>query len=271
MLKKLKIWIGALLVMLTLSGCCISHDWQPATCTIPETCAKCEKTRGEPVGHIWKDATCTKPKYCEKCGEEEGDPAPHVSGDWIREAPDYVTALVWEKMFCTVCENQIDSRIDGALQSLTEDEVFLFSPEEFGKRLCSCLKSVGKALKRNKGEYTIEIKYDDSGILFYEVSEGPKEAFCGLLHVDDKLPSNSDHSINEIFVSLPDNNEEAVEYLVAILITCDPSIEDESESVDIAEEILVKALSSKPYSRNGIIYWFSVLDEGGYALTITPR
>ena len=35
-----------------ISGCCVSHDWQGATCTAPKTCAKC----GEPKEFTVEDA-----------------------------------------------------------------------------------------------------------------------------------------------------------------------------------------------------------------------
>ena len=63
-----------------LSACCLSHDWQEATCTAPKTCAKCGKTEGNPLPHTWNEATCTKPKTCSVCGETEGEPLGH---EWI--------------------------------------------------------------------------------------------------------------------------------------------------------------------------------------------
>ena len=60
-----------------LSGCCLPHDWQDATCVEPKTCSKCGKTKGKALGHTWIDATCTEPKICSVCGETEGDPLGH--------------------------------------------------------------------------------------------------------------------------------------------------------------------------------------------------
>ena len=61
-----------------LTGCCLTHDWQEATCTTPMTCAKCEKTKGEALGHTWQEATCTTPKTCSVCGETEGEALGHT-------------------------------------------------------------------------------------------------------------------------------------------------------------------------------------------------
>ena len=61
------------------------HTWAKATCTVPETCTKCGKTRGETLPHHWKDATCEAPKTCYDCGATEGDVAEHT----------------WEEATCT--------------------------------------------------------------------------------------------------------------------------------------------------------------------------
>ncbi len=60
-----------------LSGCCLIHNWEAATCTTAKTCIKCGETEGDMLGHIWNQATCEKPKTCSTCGEEEGEPLGH--------------------------------------------------------------------------------------------------------------------------------------------------------------------------------------------------
>ena len=45
----------------------LGHDWRDATCTEPETCYRCDVTRGDPLGHNYEDGTCTH------CGEEDPD------------------------------------------------------------------------------------------------------------------------------------------------------------------------------------------------------
>ena len=58
---------------------CLWHDWRTATCTEPETCIWCGKTRGVPLDHTLAIdpeviATCTEPGltegvHCSVCGE----------------------------------------------------------------------------------------------------------------------------------------------------------------------------------------------------------
>lgn len=92
-MKKILVWINLLLICGILSGCCVSHDWQEATCTIPKTCSKCEKIEGEALGHTWVEATCTEPKTCSTCGETEGEALGHT---WIE-------ATCIEPKSCSVC------------------------------------------------------------------------------------------------------------------------------------------------------------------------
>ncbi len=61
----------------------LGHDWQPATCTLPSTCSRCDATIGNPLEHDWEwvtlydymDAsTCPYRRYwedemCTVCGE----------------------------------------------------------------------------------------------------------------------------------------------------------------------------------------------------------
>ena len=83
-MKKLKylLWI---LICINLTGCCLSHDWQEATCTQPKTCSKCDKTEGEALGHKWIEATCTAPQTCNVCGATTGEKLGHTPtpGEWI--------------------------------------------------------------------------------------------------------------------------------------------------------------------------------------------
>lgn len=79
-MKKSVCFAVILSLLLSLCGCCIQHDWVRATCTEPETCQRCGKQQGEPLGHEpgqWTtdaDVTC---QYClcRRCDE------------WLEEHP----------------------------------------------------------------------------------------------------------------------------------------------------------------------------------------
>ena len=87
-------WIIAAAVAALLAvGFFTVHFWSPATCTEPETCRICHKTRGAALGHDWIDATCTEPKVCAVCGEEQGEALGHT----------WQAATCTEPKVCTVC------------------------------------------------------------------------------------------------------------------------------------------------------------------------
>lgn len=77
-----------ILLLPMLAGCCLSHDWQAATCQAPETCAKCGKTQGETLPHNWEKATCEKSETCTQCGATQGDPLGHEWQAATCEAPE---------------------------------------------------------------------------------------------------------------------------------------------------------------------------------------
>lgn len=74
-MKRKILTLAAIAVMaFGLTGCCISHDWQDATCTQPQTCSKCGKTIGEPLGHEeGTPANYQTGPLCVRCEEELGD------------------------------------------------------------------------------------------------------------------------------------------------------------------------------------------------------
>lgn len=97
--------IGILTVCFMLTGCCMSHEWQEATCLEPKTCTKCGKTEGEVLGHTWVEATCAEPKHCSTCGETEGNALGHT---WIE-------ATCAEPRHCSTCGETEGSTLEHTL------------------------------------------------------------------------------------------------------------------------------------------------------------
>ena len=85
--------IAALVICYFAFNICFSHEWTDATCTIPKTCSKCERTEGEALGHTWVEATCIVPKTCEVCGETEGEALGHI----------WEAATCTKSKTCSVC------------------------------------------------------------------------------------------------------------------------------------------------------------------------
>ncbi len=93
MKNRIATLLGMLSVGVLLTGCCISHEWEEATCTEPKTCVKCEETEGEALGHEWEEATCEKPKTCKVCAETEGEALGH----------EWEEATCTEPKVCKIC------------------------------------------------------------------------------------------------------------------------------------------------------------------------
>ena len=69
------------------------HKWSNATCTAPQTCSKCNETKGSKLEHTWLEATCTAPKTCSVCKTTEGEKAAHT----------WVEATCTAPKTCSVC------------------------------------------------------------------------------------------------------------------------------------------------------------------------
>lgn len=105
-----------------LSGCGCRHEWQEATCTTPETCLLCGKTRGEPYGHI--------------------------QGDWVEiQSPSYEVSGI-RVINCPICGEE------------TDREYFEGTPEQQeGYYKDACVQRSYEELARYPGNYEGELIY----------------------------------------------------------------------------------------------------------------
>ena len=103
---------------------------------MPETCAQCGKTRGEPLDHRWQEADCENPKTCTVCGVTEGEPLGHRAGE-PEITRDFPHAEETSRVSCTVCGGQLSEEVL-PMTLVHNGEVFLFTPQEFFER-CSVL------------------------------------------------------------------------------------------------------------------------------------
>ena len=97
-MKRIIAIIIIIVICISLSACCVSHEWKDATCTDPKTCIKCGKTEGSPLGHTWEDATCIKAKTCSTCGITEGAALGHQA----------TPATCTEDSVCSVCGTTVE-------------------------------------------------------------------------------------------------------------------------------------------------------------------
>lgn len=130
-LSLLGVIIAIVCVNFALTYC--AHEWQAATCSAPETCIKCGKTRerrlahqwdaatcvspatcsvcgaqkGEPIAHVWQEATCAAPKTCSACGQTEGEPLAHNVTKWEVVTASTCTQAGTQSGTCDVCKQTI--------------------------------------------------------------------------------------------------------------------------------------------------------------------
>ena len=116
MKRLLSLNLMVFMVLLMLSGCGHTHEFEDATCTEPKICKVCGETDGKALGHDWQEANCENPKTCKRCGETEGEALGHsidiglcnkcgkivnrnslkAISDFIMEADSYITSATNE-------------------------------------------------------------------------------------------------------------------------------------------------------------------------------
>lgn len=95
----------------------VEHSYTAATCTLPPICRYCITPNGEPLGHDWQAATCIKGEYCKRCNVSRGAKGPHTLG----ESTDGKTKA------CTVCGESVNIQYvaltfdDGPSGQITKD------------------------------------------------------------------------------------------------------------------------------------------------------
>lgn len=120
----------------------LGHKWKKATCTKPETCSVCGETKGAALGHNWKSATCTEPKTCKTCGDTDGKAAGH---DWSE-------ATCTEAKQCKVCGTTDGSALGHDFSGSYSCKRCGYSKEITASDLKSMLKVTDVTYKMN-GDY----------------------------------------------------------------------------------------------------------------------
>lgn len=108
------------------------HEWQNATCISAKTCRLCGKTCGEALDHDWKPATCTIMQTCRVCGATKGVPLGHTIETEVEN--NILHAQRHIKETCLTC-GAVLKDAEQPLDSFIEDDLFVFSPQEFIDRV----------------------------------------------------------------------------------------------------------------------------------------
>lgn len=171
-MKKMRIFLLALVCMLIFAGCSCDHVWTEADCVNGAVCTKCGETEGTPLGHDWKEATCTTVRTCTRCGRIEGDPLGH---DWVEatcteakhctrcaEAVGEALGHVWADattevpMTCTVCGAEEGEKVQTDPRFVTADAQPLFGRWECAVNLTEEKLDIRRFNGSLEGTYWVE-------------------------------------------------------------------------------------------------------------------
>lgn len=85
-----------------------------------------------PGEHVWEAATCLTPQICSLCGETMGEALGHTPGEWT-ESADIVHEKRFREQTCSACGAVLETE-ENDLTSFSENDMFIFSPQEFLER-----------------------------------------------------------------------------------------------------------------------------------------
>lgn len=145
---------------LFIATCTFGHNWQPADCVTPQTCKKCDQTKGVPLGHEWTAATCTKPKTCSRCDTTEGEPLAHnIENPEITKKPTCTEA--GEKAgICSMCHQTITQTIPATGHKAGDWEMYTEPTiDSSGEKVQKCTVC-GKIVNRYSIHLTAEEIYE---------------------------------------------------------------------------------------------------------------
>lgn len=192
-MKKIFLAFFTFLIVVSFCSCSCSHEWQEASCSVPQTCLKCGETFGVPLTHVWQEASCTSPRVCLLCGVAEGDVLPH---EWLAPScteaktcfscglteggplgHSWVDATCTTPETCSVCKEQNGVAPGHFLtETVTVIDASCTSPGSI-EGVCSICKSTftqeTPLLEHTPSDWkiTLEATYDDAGITAILCSE----------------------------------------------------------------------------------------------------
>ena len=232
MKKKMLITAFLAVILLVLSGC---------------TCK-----------HTWKDADCFNPKICLKCQETEGAPLDHTPGQWI-ETFDVAACTISREQHCMNCNQLLDSE-QAPITTMIQDELFLFSPNEFLKRLTSIAKQY---------DYTFTYECTDTSVgLQVFVQNGEKESIIQFFNREATTLDISEMDSPVVWcASLSSIGQADADFVHYFMMACDPKL-DKDAAFDVYMALLTAYLNASItgeilgyHQENGLLYEFIYYPE----------
>ena len=232
------------LSLLLLSGCSCDHRWTEADCLSPKICAECGEIEGEALGHRWKEASCTQAKTCESCGETEGEALGHhwqeadcltpktctvcaeTEGEALGHEPsemnkelDPISCMLSREQHCQRCDTSLTEETV-QVDSLIEDELFLFTPLQFTERMSAIAEA-------NNDPFTYQITDSETGLMV-EVQAGESEAVLQFFYTDTSPFTYEDRNSRKVWCTsliFLDGADADLQYYY--LMAVDPTLDKE--------------------------------------------
>ena len=274
-MKKKIVLVFSLLICVLLSGCCLSHEWQAASCAAPKTCVKCQKTAGEPLEHTWMDATCDAAKTCKVCGTTEGEPLGHTPGEWEQISLDPITLERERVKHCTVCEELVEEETE-ILTTLHEDGKFLLTLRQFHERLSYMVEKVVQ--EKRPGDEMKVLLVEEAAATEEDKADAVLETYTVINAVDLELYaklylSGEDDALNyddgnacptELHTVVYRHNSPLSDtFCMILMMVIDPTVTDVDTSMNILNQ---EKDSEGMVTHNNIQYKAALLKDYGVRL-----
>lgn len=231
MKKYISLILFPLICLLAFSGCSCKHTWLEATCVSAKTCSACHETEGEPLGHI--------------------------PGQW-QETADPVAASVSRVQHCTVCDD-VTATETAPLHSLTQDGIFIFTPNEFLERLTALAN-------QHVDGFSYEF-VPNSGLIAYVYSNGT-QSILQFFRNDTTPLSADDKNVADIWcVSLIATGEADADLRYCFYMACDPTLNTD-RAFDLDIELTVAFMNA---ASSGEAFGYCQYNELLYETTYIPE
>ena len=264
-----------LVFCLSLCACACEHEWQDATCVVPQVCSLCEETKGEALGHDWKEATCASAKTCTACGTTEGEPLEHTWSEATCAAAKTCTACgttEGEPLEHTWSEWEVDieasASMDGKLtrccdscqktesklyqlDSFIKENKFIFTPSEFREIFFDNFVDLGYSkfggaqIKTKDGQVMVairDISYSNVGNIGFVVNKNSWRM----------ASEETESGFDGVIMIISATEEFVANAMITFIMSCDPTITEYG-----ARKVAASVLEEKT-TYNGVTYTLSV-------------
>lgn len=259
MRKGILLAILLMACLLIFAGCSCEHEWIDADCQNPKICSKCQETDSTALGHDWYAATCETPKTCSRCTATEGEPLGHTSGEWD-EVTDMVTCTVSREQYCSVC-NTLTGSETAPLNTLIQDDIFMFTPQEFMERLTLIAE-------QHSDEFTYEFVPSNVGLQVLANSNGKQSIIQFFRSNTTALVSDEIDAAEVWCVSLIALGESDADFRLYFFMVCDPTL-DKDAAIDtdmyLSTAFLNATASGESFGyhqQNHLLYETTYIAEG---------